>query len=678
MKASISWIKDYLDCDLDANQIAERLTMAGLEVQGITSFEKDFVIEVEITSNRPDWLSHIGIAREIGAIIGKNISYPEIHNLSDASHSDIFTVQIEDSKLCPFYSAVLLKDISFGKTPKFIKDRLNAVGTRSINFPVDLSNYILLEYGQPLHAFDFDLLSSTIIVRQAKNGEYFQGINEKEYVLTSENLVISDKKSILALAGIMGGKQSEVSQSTKNILLESAYFNPSSIRKSSRQHVLVSDSSYRFERGVDTKSVLTASDRFVYLFKKYANCKLVTPRLCSGSLLEDRHEVILPYNYITKTIGFDIPSTTVNTILNSLELDITKCNHKEVVVSIPSFRFDLERPIDLVEEVARIFGYENIPETYPHLPMIKKQNDPLLTYIKKIQTISMSLLLNEIITFSLENRHFYETFFPEILERVVSIINPSNKELNVMRPSLLQGMLSVVKNNLNTENKNLKLFEIGRRYKKIENDVPFEESVCSVCLSGEMFNNWYDHSRLVTFFDLKGMVDQIIRCFNINTVEIKPIQVPFYSEGFQLLYNGNILGCLGKVHKQITDYFDIKEALYYSELSIHNMLKSRCVDNTFKKFSKFPSSYRDISIIVSENVKTQDIMDEIYSQDKKIIKSVILFDRFIGKQIQKGSLSLSFTIDFQSDDRTLSHSEVDSLHKTIIDALSIKFNAVLR
>lgn len=679
MKASINWLKEYVSCSLSAHEIADKLTMSGLEVQKIEPVEDDVAIEVEITSNRPDWLSHIGIAREIGALTGHSLDYPTITLPDTKETSAAKRIEIADEKACPFYSAVLLEDVTFGDTPAFIKERLAAIGLRSINLPVDLTNYILYEYGQPLHAFDADLIGSRIIIRSALEKEHFLALNDKEYILTPTDLVISDENGAIALAGIMGGHKSEVTTQTKNILLESAYFNPGVIRRTSREHVLSSDSSYRFERRVDPDSVIRASERFVSMMCEYASVKKVSGRMTCGTLPIEKKLISFDSAFIKKTLGIEIEKKHVVRILEHLGLAVEQIDSCRLSISVPTFRADIERPIDVIEEIARIYGYDNIAETFPSIPMKKKIIDPVLQTERDLRDYARAYSLQEIITFSLESRSLYEKFYPALLDQAISLINPSNKELNLMRPTLVHGMLTVIKNNINHGNKDLRFFEIGRRYARSDADAfPREEKVFSMAISGRAFYNWNDHERPVMFHDLKGILQQILSALSIDPVSLRPIDAPLMSDGFHVLAADRLIGCIGLFSQQVLDHYDIAQPVIYSELSIEVLQEARSQHRKFVEFSKYPALFRDLSIILSEEIHAGDVTRCIQAIDPDLIRSVVLFDRYRGKQIQKGLCSLSFAIEFRSDDRTLSHDEIDSLQKRILSALTDEFQAVLR
>lgn len=677
MKALYSWIKEYVDIEASAEDVAQRLTMSGLEVQACEMIpsEKDAVLDVEITSNRPDWLSHIGIARECSALYKKSIKYPKNNVSCKRESPKNLRITVKDVEKCPYYTAVLLENVSFGKTPDFIKRRLECVGLRSINLPVDLTNYILLEYGQPLHAFDFDKIGNEVIVRSAKNGELFKAINEKQYELTNEDLVISDENGIIALAGVMGGKKSEVSDETKNILLESALFAPHTIRASSRRHGLVSDSSYRFERFIDPQGVCVASDRFIHLLLEYGNVERVSVLIENGSISDNCNVIELSYNYMKKILGAKIPNEEAKEILTYLDLTIVEDNDTACKVRVPSFRSDLTRPVDVVEEVARIYGYDSLKETYPTVSMRKKTIDPIISYERKLRNRALSLGTYELVTFSLVDPSYYEKCAQEFMENIVRIINPSNKKLTIMRPSLIDGVMEVIKHNLNHGNKHIKTFEIGRTYKASKNGLPSEEKKIAIALTGEIYNNWKDHARNATFFDLKGMVETLL---NQDHLKYKTNKMSCFEEGFDIYADNVCIGYLGIIDSKSKDHYDIKQDVFYAELSVETSFHIEKKNVIYQEYSKYPSSYRDLSIVIKDVYNVEDVLQTIQNVDQEIIANISLFDLYRGKPIAKGEKSLSFAIEYQSKKETLSSERVDELHTKIIKILEHKFNASLR
>ena len=503
MNISLNWLKEYISIEKPVNELAHKLTMCGLEIQKISQHEasKDVVLEAEVTTNRPDWLGYIGIAREIGAIMGKKVTYPNESIKIKRVKKNNFDVSIQDNELCPFYSAVLLENIEFGDTPKYIKEYLEAIGIRSINLPVDLSNYVLFEYNQPLHAFDFDKIGNSVIIRRARKGEKFVAINDKEYSLDRNDLVICDENKAIALAGVMGGLQSEVSIKTRNILLESAFFNPVAIRKTSRKLQVMSESSYRFERRIDPMNVVHASNRFVHLLSKHAKIGSISPVITDGALSKKRNKIKLHFAYVNKVLGISIPKTQIKSILNRLEISVVDLKKDvSITLAIPSFRHDLERPIDLIEEIARVYGYDKITETYPVISMNKNKTDKSLSSEDMMRNYALGVGASEIITYTLVNPSFYTLFAPDTLKDAIQIVNPSNKELTHMRPTLFTGMLDVIKTNVHNGQKNIKAFELGRIYvKNSQSKLPREEKRMSIAITGFAFNNWMDHNRPVSF-----------------------------------------------------------------------------------------------------------------------------------------------------------------------------------
>src|SRR3989338_4622162 len=675
MKLSLNWLKDYVSVKDSPETIARGLTMAGLEVKSSKPAGPDAVFEIEITTNRPDWLSHIGVAREIHAAMGGKFSLPPAENKIPRTKNDTLTVTIPepDRKMCPYYSACLLEDVEWQDTPAFIKERLEACGIRSINFPVDITNFVLLEIGQPLHAFDFDKLSGgQIYARRAHSGEKLVAIDGKTYDLEPADLIIADNEKPVAIGGVMGGQESEVNDRTRNILLESAFFEPSVVRKSPRRLKLVSESSYRFERRVDPRTVDWGRERAVYLFRKYAKVGRVSLVCSVGKLPINEPSVKFEYNLLKKAVGIDIPPNKVNGYFSRLGLKVLKKTKTGVTVKIPSFRSsDLTRPVDLVEEVARLYGYDRIPETLPKMFPMKPVVNPMLALEKRVRTLSNALGLFETVTFSLVDPVPYERLGLN-KSQWVQLINPQNKEWTLMRPTFLSSMIQVVEKNLNAGETSIRIFEIGNRY-LLQNPVelPHEERMLAMAMSGEASEHWLEPKRKISFYDLKGAVEEILKQLAIRAV-FKPIDRDSIFEsgmGMNVEIEGQMTGYFGLLSKKVQALFGIEQPVLYAELSLEKMVPFSDRLRAMEELPKFPASPRDLTMIVSDSVRSEEMIEHIQKQGGILIKKVEVFDCFKGKKIPEGKKSLSYRIIYQAEDRTLQNEEVNQLHFAIVEFL---------
>jgi phenylalanyl-tRNA synthetase beta chain len=684
MKISTNWLKDFVELAPPVSRIAERLTLAGLEVKKCEALKDpaDTVFEIEITSNRPDWLSHWGVAREIAAVENISLKAPVVDAEARSTPPSGWDIKIKDAEGCPFYTGVLIEGITETKTPSVIVDRLLACGIRSINLIVDITNYVLLETGQPLHAFDADLIRGTEIqVRRPKQGEKLKIISGAELALKNDDLVIADAERAVALAGVMGGKDSEISERTRNVFLESAFFDPSRIRKTARRFQLSSDSSYRFERRVDPETVEFASRRALTLIKKYAKPRHISAMIKAGEKPQLAVKTVqLRSDEVTQTLGVEIKPSQIALVLGRLGLQVKQHTPSTWTVGIPSFRADLTRPVDLVEEVARIYGFENIPETLPARPPHAVGENPRLSLERKIRHFLSGAGLSETVTFSLISDEGLSS--AEDLKHSVQIVNPLQQGLHWMRPTMVTSLLNVVRKNVNAGADSIPIFEIANIYSLQDaHKHPAEERVCAIALYGKKAaQTWLDSARPVTFYDLKGYVEAILRsagCAELCTAkasksylagaraeEIRTWQTP--------------VAFFGEVSGELLKKWDLKEPVFYAEISLEKLLAQTQRVRTFTEWAKYPSIERDLSLVVKESVKGGDLISEIRGMGQGLIHDVELFDLFRGKRVPAGCKNLAFRVIYQSPDRTLVSDEVQKLHDKIAQTLVEKHQALFQ
>lgn len=681
MKISTNWLKDFVEIAPPVSRVAERLTLAGLEVKKCETLKTpaDTVFEIEITSNRPDWLSHWGVAREIAAVENLSLKNP----VADAEKSRMpakgWEVKIKDAEGCPYYTGVLIEGITVQKTPEFIVDRLLACGIRSINLIVDITNYVLLEIGQPLHAFDADLIrGKEIQVRKAKQGEKFLTISGAEISLKPDDLVIADAERAVALAGVMGGKDSEISDRTRNVFLESAFFHPGRVRKTSRQHQLSSDSSYRFERRVDPEAVDLGTRRALWLIQKYGEPRNISAVMKAGEKPQlPVKSVQLRGDEVKAVLGVEVKTSQIALILGRLGLQVKQHTPGIWTVGIPSFRPDLTRPVDLVEEIARIYGYENIPETLPMREPLTVGESPRLVLERQIRDLLSGAGLCEAVTFSL----IAETGLdPEKdLKHAVEIVNPLHHGLHLMRPTLVTSLLGVVQKNVNAGADSIPLFEIANVYSMPDvHKHPVEERVCAIALYGKKAKQtWLDATRPVTFYDLKGAVEAVLQAAGCAEICIakssKSYLVPESSEELRIWQTP--VAFLGEVSPEICKPWDLKEPVFYAEISLEKLLTHTKRIRTFQEWPRYPAIERDLSLVVRDSVKGGDLISEIRGMGQDLIRDVELFDLFRGKRVPEGCKNLAFRIIYQSAERTLVSDEVQALHDRIAQTLVQKYQA---
>jgi phenylalanyl-tRNA synthetase beta chain len=671
MKVSTNWLKDYVSLNPPLESVAERLTMAGLEVKKMEPVpeRKDILFEVEITTNRPDWLSHIGVAREIAAVENLSFKIPVLEKTVNRPMPPGWRLNLRDPEGCPYYTGVYLEGIQNVPTPDFMRERLEVCGIRSIGFIVDVTNYVLLETGQPLHAFDADSMKAQEIqVRRAKAGEKFIAINGEEYKLEPQDLVIADSERAVALAGVMGGKETEVTERTRNILLESAFFLPRLVRQSSRRLGLASDSSYRFERRVDPDGVDYARERAISLLQQYGKPRFVSAVIRAGEKPSGfKGPIHLTMAEIDKRLGLKIKAHQVASILTRLGLDAKPDSTEAIKVQIPSFRSDITKPIDLIEEVARIYGYDNIPETFPARPLPEVSTNPLWKLEDTTRNFFSGIGFSEAVTFSLIAPTGLD---PEKdLASAVQVNNPLNKELTWLRPVMLPSLLSVVQRNQNHGAHRISLYEVGNVYSKAEAQKQTqEEKVVSLVIAGKWKEkSWLDPEREATFYDVKGVVERFLVQLKIANFEFVPTSKTYFTEPVaeKILIEGQEIGFLGEVNQKTSSLWDLSSKVYFAQISLSKLISKMGTQRKYQEVSRYPAIERDLSILVPDSVKAKVVESEIQKRGQGLIQSIDVFDLFKGGRVPAGHKNLAFRITYQAADKTLLSEEIQKLHTEI-------------
>jgi len=685
MRVSFDWLKDLVASKIEVNKARDFLTMAGLEIASSADIEGDHVMEIEVTPNRPDCLSVLGIARELSAASGVLIKLPESvrkNYMKKGSARGGAKIEILDKNACTRYVGSTMKNVKVGPSPKWLSQRLGAMGVRSVNNIADITNYVLFELGQPLHAFDLDKLEKNrVVVRRAKKGESIVTIDGINRTLDSNILVIADASKPVAIAGIMGGKNTEITDSTKNILIESACFDPVIVRKACRQLGLASESSYRFERGVDQAMIFAASSRAQELIKETAGGRLAGKISDAGAGIEKEKEITLSLDEVPRILGINIASEDIKDIFKKLNLSPVKKKNK-ITVTIPSYRTDLGKDIDLIEEVARLYGYDKIPSRLPAFtPHKTYQLEKKTAYLEnEIRRILCGMGLNEIMTYSLTSRNAMEHLGIS-LENLVSLKNPMSSQQEIMRPSLLSEMLEVLNWNLNRKNSLLQLFELNKVYIMNKATGQAEETMrLSIGICGNKPGNWKEKPRELDLFDLKGIIEILLDYIGAADYKIEKTEHSSLKENMAIAVNVNAKACgvFGEVKEDVARKFDIKRKVYMAEFSLDSLLSCANLKKTYKSLPKYPSIKRDIAILLDDTINASGIYDVIKEEARELVKSVDVFDLYKGQQIQEGKKSLAYTIEYRSDERTLNDKEVNEIHKKVQDALTKRLGAQIR
>jgi len=647
----------------------------------------DVVIELEITPNRPDCLSVIGIAREISALTGIDFIIPEYDWQGEINVDSNFEIIIEDYSMCPRYSAKIFHNIPKLDSPLWLKNRLILCDIRPIDLIVDLTNYVMLETGQPLHAFDKDLLySDKIIVRRAKKGESIRTIDDVVRNLNEDMIVIADEKKAVAIAGIMGGKETEINPYTKNVLLESANFNGPAIMRTSKRLGLRSEASNRFEKKIDPMLTVFAIKRFENLLKRitgYNAGKCIYDNF-KGSKRERR--INLRVEKIKQILGKEIRAEIASKILTGLKIK-NEIDGNVIKTTVPSYRFeDLEREIDLIEEIARIYGYDKFDSIPPKAYLRRGKYSLYQKTVKNIRQALTEIGLNEVINYSFLSKNLFKKFKLDLEEDYsspVKILNPITEDFELLRPSLLPGMVKNVKNNINYNIKDIAIFEISKVFSENRNSkMPLETNTLGVILTGRAtYKNWNSEERLYDYYDLKGILEYIFNKFAGNSsLTIKEQEHKFFHPRIsgKILINNAKVGIIGKIHPILVEEMEIGQDVYYLELNLDEFVKNIAVLKRYEPIPMYPSVDIDLAIVVDEDIKNQDIEDEIIKNGTHILKEIRLFDIYRGKQIEPGKKSMAYSLVFREENRTLKDREVEIIVNRILEGLAKKFNAKLR
>ncbi|MDQ1331301.1 MAG: phenylalanyl-tRNA synthetase beta chain, partial [Thermodesulfobacteriota bacterium] len=595
---------------------------------------------------------------------------------------------IESPEHCPRYAAALVKDITVAPSPFWLRKRLISIGQRPINNIVDITNFIMLECGQPLHAFDFDFLEENrIVVRTATRGEKFTTLDRKERILDPDMLMICDGKKPVAIAGVMGGLNSEIVNSTKRVLIESAYFNPLSIRKTSKKLGLSTEASYRFERGIDPDGTVRALVRAISLMTDMGKGKQVKGIIDQYPLIQKKETIELGIRATGRVLGTELDKNTIRSLLESIEFKVKNGGTDTIKVTPPSFRVDISRPVDLMEEAARLYGYNRIPASLPLMQSETAQPLKALLIREKIKNIMTGLSFTEAVNYSFISESACDRLnlsSDDPKRRLLHVLNPLNEEQNVMRTSLIPGLLETTHRNLSHQTKNLKLFETGKIFLgKGKENLPEEiEMTAGLMTGGRYSQTWYEKDAECDFFDIKGAVEGLLAGLNIDKVRYTkmPVELCSYTRyGYtaQIIAGNEAIGIIGEVHPEVLHNFDLKQKVFIFELNCNALLALSDRDKTAKMLPKFPASTRDITIITDKKIEAMSILEKINSTGEKLIENAHLFDIFEGAAVPSGKRSVSIRITYRSSEKTLEDGEVNNIHKNITDRLTMEFGASL-
>ncbi len=657
----------------------------------------DTVYEIDLTPNRPDCLSHIGVAREVGAFMesGQKIALPNFtlpkEKINNATIHDHAKVQIIDPDLCPRYSAGLLFDVKIAPSPFWLQEKLESIGLTPINNVVDITIFVMMETGQPLHAFDFDeVAKGRIIVKRAGRNARFTTLDSKEHKLEPDMLMICDGEKSVAIAGVMGGENSEISDSTTKVLVESAYFHPVSIRKTAKKTGIATDASHRFERGADPENTVNALNRALSMIAQ----------VCDGASIAK--EIIDEYPQKIAPVAIDLNSDALNIrlgtkldtneikhLLESVGFEVERIYDTKLKVGIPSFRVDVTRPEDLSEEIARLWGYNNIATSYPLITAKGKLLDKKILLRANIRQLMTGFSFFEAINYIFIHENSCDGLNLSDQDKrreVETILNPISDQMSVLRSSMMPGLLGTMKKNISQQEDSIKFFEIGKTFFATQKGfLPEETEVVAAIMTGNRSDHsWYSKKSKLDFFDLKGVVEGLLQSLMIKNISFDKIEndsFPYYQNGYaaNIKAGGSIIGNLGKINAKVLKNYGLKQDAFVFELNFKDLQDLISESVKAEPLPKFPSVARDITIIVDKSITIGTILEQFekISQKQSLIEKVFLFDAFEGQSLSENKKSLSFRLVYRAENKTLKEKNIKKLHTNISKTIIDMFNADL-
>ena len=643
----------------------------------------DIVFELEITPNRPDCLSLIGVAREIRAETGNPLKLPTVDfKESSINVRDLTSVTIDAPDLCPRYAARVLQGVKVAESPAWLQQRLASVGIGVINNIVDITNFVLMEYGQPLHAFDYDKLTENrIVVRRATEGEHITTLDEVERELTPDMLIIADAEKPVALAGIMGGYDSEITETTCDVLLESAYFNPSSVRATAKALGISTEASYRFERGADPGIVLAALDRAAQLIAELAG-----GTVCEGTVdvypgQQPLTQIQLRPERVNFVLGTTLEAAEMAQILNRLGFDVDATGDV-YQVTVPTFRSDVTRDIDLIEEIARVHGYDNIPTTLPKGDIPVPAPDPKTDVRRRIKHFLLAAGMMEAVNYSFCAPNCFDKIrlkADDPLRDTLRLRNPLSPEMSVLRTTLTPGLLENAQHNRNHQIDTIALFEIGGIFLH-DGEEKEPERVAGV-LAGQVGGGVYrDPYRPPDFFDIKGLVEGMLEACGVVDWTLQKTGVPTFHPGrnAEVLLDNKRIGVFGEAHPEVLENYDLPYKAYLFEFDLESLTDAATFTKRFEPISIYPKVARDLAIVVDKEILSDMPTELIYTTGGDSVDSVRLFDVYEGEQVPEGKKSLAYTITYHSATETLTDKAVNALHDEVVKRLNQELGAELR
>ena len=675
--------------------VLDKSAVPGTPAKKYFDIETDYTLEIGLTPNRIDAASHYGVARDLAAylaVTGKGkLHLPSVEKFKTDNTKLHIPVEIVNPEACFRYAGLTVSDVKVGPSPQWLQNRLLTIGQRPINNVVDITNFVLHEVGQPLHAFNADKIKGgKVVVKTLKDNSPFTTLDEEERKLAADDLMICNTENGMCMAGVFGGIESGVDENTQNVFLESAYFNPDFIRRTSRRHGLFTDASFRFERGVDPNMIIYALKRAAILIKEVAGGTISSEIVDEYPSPVSGFKVEVSYTNIQRLIGKEIEKPIIKTILKALDIKLIEENGDTLKLEVAPYRVDVQREADVIEEILRIYGYDKIPVTSKVVSSIAPSEKPDRTKLKNlVADMLVGQGFNEMMSNSLSRSAYYERSVSYPAENLAFILNPLSIDLNCMRQTLLFGVLETVVYNQNRKNSDLRLFEFGNCYsfnseagKKGTLDRYTEEDHLSIAITGNFITqNWNAPAKASDFFVLKGYAEAVLKRLGIQpeTLIRKTVSGDIFSEGTELWQKDKKIGMLGTLSKKLLKEFDIKNEVFYADLNWTLIFNSLVPDAVaYKEIPKYPEVKRDLAMILNRGVSFADIRELAFVTEKKLLKKVFIFDVYQGDNIEKGKKSYAVSFILQDTEKTLTDFQIDKIMDSLAETYEKKLGAVIR
>ncbi|MDR2286166.1 MAG: phenylalanine--tRNA ligase subunit beta [Prevotellaceae bacterium] len=663
----------------------------GTPLKDLLQLDDDVVFEIGLTPNRVDAASHFGLARDLAAYFRKHATLPDVSNFMIDNYSNPYEVEIEDENGCMRYSGITVSNVRIKPSPDWLQKRLKAIGIRPKNNVVDITNYILHELGQPLHAFDADKIEGCkVVIRTCDDGTEFTTLDGEVRKLKSTDLMICDDSKPMCIAGVFGGTDSGVTDNTVNVFIESAYFNPVRIRKTSRYHGLVTDSSFRFERGTDPNMTVYALKRAALLMKELGEGEISSDIVDVYSQIIEPAQIEMSYSNIERVIGKNIPAAEIKSIIEALEMKIVEEKDDSFTVLVPSYRVDVKREFDVIEDILRIYGYNNVE--------IPSQVHSTLSYVSKpdkdklINAVSDFFTANgfrEIMSNSLTKSAYYDKLETYKAENSVKILNPLSNELNVMRQTLLFGGLEAIARNINRKNPDLKFYETGNcySYKETQSPNPLnayrEDLRIALFLTGNNhLLSWNQKAEPSNFFTLKSLLERLLQRFGVNMSNLQAGDAPkdIFADGLSFsVFKGKHVVTFGVIAKNILKSLDIEQDVFFAEISLQALTGfARQDKSVYKELARFPEVRRDLALVIDRNVNFSVLRDIAFRTERKLLKNVGLFDIYEGEKLPAGKKQYALSFIIQDEEKTLTDNNIEHIMQNLVAAFGKDAGAMLR